>query len=233
MYNERWGMKCYRKRMNGFTLIELLVVISIISMLAGQLLPALSSAREKGREANCINNLHQIGIAIEIYYQDYSDYPPWTSCLYKSYLGTPKIFLCLTDLFHGEKGSGNNAYPEANDIPLAKMNPAPTDPSDPGLFQRNPEIEACSYIYEFNPCVCTWFTASATAETILAADTNGDGRVTWKEAKIYQSNHGYGGKVPIVRCFWHYNNHKGKVLNLSFRNYNVYTSGPEWESTSY
>jgi len=44
----------------GFTLIELLVVVAIIAILAAILLPALSKAREKARQAVCMNNLKQI-----------------------------------------------------------------------------------------------------------------------------------------------------------------------------
>ncbi|MDR2441478.1 MAG: type II secretion system GspH family protein, partial [Planctomycetaceae bacterium] len=61
---------------HGFTLVELLVVISIISLLAGLLLPAVNAAREAGRRTTCINNESQLAVAFLGYDSARGHIPP-------------------------------------------------------------------------------------------------------------------------------------------------------------
>ena len=75
-------MAIHRGAHRGFTLVELLVVMAVIGMLIAVLLPAVQAAREAARRSQCVNNMHQQGVAIFDYYDAFKVFPP-------AYVGNP------------------------------------------------------------------------------------------------------------------------------------------------
>ena len=65
-----------RARREGFTLIELLVVIAIIAILAAMLFPVFARARESARKIQCLANVKNIALAVQMYLTDYDRFPP-------------------------------------------------------------------------------------------------------------------------------------------------------------
>jgi len=87
----------------AFTLIELMVVIAIVATLAAMLLPALGRAKEMGRRIHCLNNLKQLGLALQMYIDEHNGLLPprehpnrWPQRLFDGYQDL-RVLVCPDD----------------------------------------------------------------------------------------------------------------------------------------
>ncbi|MDF3127974.1 type II secretion system protein [Kiritimatiellaeota bacterium B1221] len=242
-------MKEQKPTQSGFTLIEMLVVIAIIVLLASLLFPAINSAINRAQQTKCMSNLRNFGIAWNTNYLSvksgrYNDETdaifPWLSAMVPEFANATNL-VCPGDSSHGTYGSKPDESPNYNDQNAFEETDDMTGNNHP---DRNTEIDACSYMYEFCAAECSWFSGS-----VDEADLNDDGQVSWAEAKLRQlsgdsySPDGYDpSKFPLVRCFHHYDDKKVRVDNLDdnkivseIRVLNVamdghiFLSGPQWE----
>lgn len=89
------------RRQFGFTLIETLVVIAIISVLAAILFPVFASARAMARRTTCISQLRQLGLGLQMYKQDWGEFPFHLSDINAAYVKEPRILVCPNDPLDG------------------------------------------------------------------------------------------------------------------------------------
>ena len=220
----------------AFTLIELLVVIAIICILAGFLLPAIQHAREKARQANCMNNLRQFSIAINIYRNDHENLPPpWLSTLYPDYIANKNVYICKSDKSCVREGSvpDYGADVTFSDVGYQYVS------TDDNVGRHGPGategITACSYLYQLCDTVCDYIPSGSG----LSATS------TWYEVKMYELNNfcqGEETRFPIIRCSNHFRERKILVvtneatggtaletvtLNVAYAG-NVIIAGQDW-----
>ncbi|MBA3847333.1 MAG: type II secretion system protein [Planctomycetes bacterium] len=244
----------------GFTLIEMLIVITIIAVLAGLLIPAISLAKRELAKVRCSNNLQQVGMGIEVMRQERDDlFPGRLADLFdKAYSGPyepgiGKILICPVDTSRGTNGF--NRYSGWDQFPELREDLFPVDSrrvSDPPRAAW--KTMACSYLYETSDQALDPNATSPDPDADVLANlyagqplpidpvTGFYAKVTWQTAKKVQVKHGNLGDpfptsfMPILRCYWH--NHwtlanavtDEKMINLSW-DLNVFKSLPYWEHT--
>ena len=140
-------------RTGAFTLIELLVVIAIIAILAALLLPALSSAKQRGYRAVDLNNLKQFGVAVNLVASDNNDFMPWANWLSgEEGPNPPQGWLYTRD--PATSGPAQFKTPTGSFWPVLvnqKMYFCPSDDTNSALFKLRPQ-QISSYV--MNGAVC-------------------------------------------------------------------------------
>jgi prepilin-type N-terminal cleavage/methylation domain-containing protein/prepilin-type processing-associated H-X9-DG protein len=131
-----------KRNRTGFTLIELLVVIAIIAILIALLVPAVQRVRASAEQTQCLNNLHQIGIAVHLCNDEHRKLPP----LYGTFIGAQSNHVHFWLLPYLEQGSlyqsavapngkdyNASSYPAGNCAALEGV-PTYLCPADPGIL---------------------------------------------------------------------------------------------------
>jgi prepilin-type N-terminal cleavage/methylation domain-containing protein len=186
----------------AFTLLELLVVIAIIAILAAMLMPALSKAKQSGYRAVDLNNLKQLGMAMNIVVGDNEDRLPWANWLSgEDAAPAPQGWLYTRDL----SANGTAQFPVQTGsfwqvLPEQKLFLCPSDNTNAPLFQMRPQ-QLSSYV--INGAICDY------------------GNAVTNEPKLAQMS-------PAGVAFWECNN---ATAADNVNNFNDGSSSPD-ENTS-
>jgi prepilin-type N-terminal cleavage/methylation domain-containing protein len=243
---QRVRIHCMTGQRRGFTLIELLVVVSIIAVLAGLLLPAVSMVRKQARNVQCSNNLRQLAITIEAYRQDHEDRFPYhlMALVDQNAELTAKSLICPFDTSRGANSSMGRSSGWTDYSRLF-------EPGSSYQFEAsgNPGVSWYSGQQMLIASDIAYFYKNEASTDRPAVGTKG-----WADAKMNQQLHGNSDKnnpdpgtpsdwnksfassaVPIVRCYWHHpwemtgNPQAYARVNNVTLGFNVTWTSPFWE----
>jgi prepilin-type N-terminal cleavage/methylation domain-containing protein/prepilin-type processing-associated H-X9-DG protein len=134
-------------RRRAFSLAELLIVIAIISLLIALLLPSLRKAREQANSIKCLSNLRQLGLAFNMYVNDYKRYP-------RPAIASPDV--APVDCFFWVAA-------RAAQRDFGGIVPYLGRPFNPNFFRcpsdefmQHPVVPDYSYSYSVNGNICVW-----------------------------------------------------------------------------
>ena len=160
-----------RKSAQGFTLIELLVVIAIIAILAAILFPVFAQAREKARQASCISNNKQVGLAILQYVQDFDESFP-------SGRGSTTAAPQTLDAKYNGIGWAGQTYSYSKSAQVLRC---PDDATAPiAATASDPALYPVSYSYNYNLAGgassngASIASMNAPASTVMLSEVKGD-----------------------------------------------------------
>ena len=159
-----------RRRGNnlGFTLVELLVVITIIGMLMGLILPAVQAARENGRRATCMNNLHQLSLAAINFESSQGTFPGYQMAVGGGASGGCSWAVWLMpqlerpDLWKSMQGGGGGGV-------SLKVFQCPSDPPD-GTVSAPSAYIANAFVFQYEQGLSTSGIADGCGQTLMISE---------------------------------------------------------------